>query len=142
MMCIIVDANSARDLSAPTADGKPVLKWLLTGKGGLIVGGLLKRELVRAGLQSTMVALSRAGRLRNLDDGKVSDVAAQICAGKKCLSNDPHVLAVAIVSGCRLFFTKDKDLHKDIKNKEILNPSASIYTSQSHKHLLTECRCP
>jgi len=40
-MCIIIDANVIGDLSAMTDDAKPVLKWLLTGKGRLVIGGQL-----------------------------------------------------------------------------------------------------
>jgi predicted nucleic acid-binding protein len=140
-MCIIVDANAARDLSAPTDDGKPVLDWLLKGKGALIVGGRLKTELSRSGLRSTLVVWDQAGRLRKFDDTKVLEVSTHIDARRICCSNDCHVIALAIVSRCRLIFTKDKNLHKDIKNKEILNPTASVYKSKKHKHLLRECHC-
>lgn len=138
-MCIIVDANAARDLSLPTDDGRPVLNWLLRGKGALIVGGLLKRELGRGGLRATLVVLNQAGRLHSLDDDKVRKVADKI--EKHCCSDDCHVVAAAILSGCRLLFTKDKNLHKDMKNKDILNPTASIYQSKAHQHLLTDCDC-
>jgi hypothetical protein len=138
-MCIIVDANAARDLSAPTDDGKPVLQWLLKGRGALIVGGQLKRELGRGGLRQTLVVLGQAGRLHQLDDDKVQSVATKI--KNDCCSNDCHVVAIAIVSRCRLIFTKDQNLHKDMKNKDILNPVASIYQSKAHKHLLTDCHC-
>jgi predicted nucleic acid-binding protein len=138
-MCIIVDANAARDLSAPTDDGRPVLEWLLKGRGGLIIGGLLKRELGRSGMRDTLVVLGRAGRLHNIDDAQVQSVATKI--ERKCCSNDCHVVAAAIVSGCRLIFSRDQNLHKDAKNRDILNPAASIYQSKSHKHLLTDCHC-
>jgi hypothetical protein len=60
-MCIIVDANAICDLSGPTDDGKPVLRWLLTNKGAVIVGGKLKRELHRGGMGATLAELDRAG---------------------------------------------------------------------------------
>jgi rRNA-processing protein FCF1 len=140
-MCIIVDANCIHELAAPTNDGKPILKWLLTGKGGLIVGGLLKDELDRGGLRATLAELNRAGKLHTLDDSKLSEVSGRLKKDGRCRSNDPHVIAVAIVSGCRLIFTKDKKLHKDVKNRKILNPTASIYKSRKHHHLLEPCNC-
>lgn len=140
-MCIIVDANAIQDLSVPTEDGKPVLKWLLTESGGLIVGGKLKRELDRGGLRATLAELSRAGKLHILDDGKLYQVSNRLLEEGSCRSDDPHVLAVAIVSGCRLIFTRDKKLHKDAKNNRILNPAASIYKSHKHRRLLKPCRC-
>jgi hypothetical protein len=110
-------------------------------KGGLVVGGKLTRELSRAGLQTIMVVLSRAGRLHAVDDEKVEVVTKTVTKANQCCSNDCHVIAVAMVSGCRLIFTRDHNLHADAKNKAILNPPASIYQTKSHSHLLTECRC-
>jgi rRNA-processing protein FCF1 len=139
-MCIIADANVLGDLNTPSEDGEPVMNWLLKGRGALIIGGYLKRELERSRkLCATLVVLDQAGRLHRLNDEKVKGVAEKIEKG--CCSDDSHVVAAAIISGCRLVFTKDQALHKDLKNKDIINPSASIYQSKSHKHLLTDCDC-
>ena len=140
-MCIIVDADSVQDLKGPTEDGKPVLRWLLTGRGKLVVGGKLKRELAKASLSQTMVVLDQAGRLKKLNDISVDDLTEKLKSGGQCRSNDCHILAAAIVSGCRLVFTKDQKLHSDAQNKDILDPPASIYQTKAHQHLLTECRC-
>lgn len=135
-MSIIVDANCAADLSNKTDDGKPVLKWLLTGAGSLVLGGLLKKELGKAGIQHLLVVLDQAGRLVRLDDAEVDGLADNIRNAKLCVSNDQHVIAVAQISGCRLIFTRDQALHKDAKNTRLLAPAASIYCSCKHKHLL------
>lgn len=140
-MCIIVDANSVHHLKGQTDDGRPVLSWMLRGRGGLVVGGKVKRELIKAGLTDTMVVLDQAGRLKRLDDKKVDDLAEEIAKSGKCRSNDSHIIAAAILSKCRLLFSGDRNLHKDVKNTEILNPAAAIYKSKNHKHLLTECDC-
>jgi hypothetical protein len=141
-MCIIVDASVMGDLAAPTDDGKPVLNWLLRGKGGLIVGGHLTTELARSSrLRATFVVLNQAGRLHRLDDSKVREVTEQIKTRDVCCSDDWHLIAVTIISGCRLIFTRDIDLGKDLKNKDIVTPTASIYKTKDHKHLLTTCDC-
>lgn len=139
-MCIIIDANVIKDLNAPTEDGAPILKWLLTGGGGLIVGGKLKNELARSSkMRTTMVALSQAGKLHSLDDDKVRTLADKI--KNNCHSDDPHVIAAAVASGCRLIFSRDQNLHKDAKNKDILSPTAAIYQNKTHQHLLEACHC-
>jgi predicted nucleic acid-binding protein len=139
-MCIIIDANVISDLNAPTEDGAPILKWLLTGGGGLIVGGKLKLELARSSkMRSTMVTLSQAGKLHSLDDEKVKTLADKI--KNNCHSDDRHVIAAAVESGCRLIFSRDHNLHKDAKNKDILSPTASIYQNKAHQHLLETCHC-
>jgi rRNA-processing protein FCF1 len=140
-MCIIIDANCVHHVVRLTDDGKPVVRWLLKGKGGLVVGGKIKRELSRAGFGPTMIVLSRAGRLKQLDDDAVDGLEKKIKEQGRCKSNDPHVLAVAVMSGCRLVFSNDQDLHTDAKNRTILDPPASIYQSEDHEHLLTECKC-
>jgi len=88
-----------------------------------------------------METLNRAGRLHRFDDAKVQAITDDLKAKKACHSDDPHVVALALESGCRLVFSKDKKLHKDLQNRDIVNPSASIYQTKDHKHLLTECRC-
>ena len=141
-MCIIIDANAVGDLVEPSEHGAPVLKWLLTGGGALIVGGKLTGELSKSGrMRSTLVTLNQAGKLHGLDDDKVRSVTEQIVAKGHCCSNDPHVIAAAMVSGCRLIFSRDKDLHKDAKNRDVLTPAASIYQNKDHQHLLTACDC-
>lgn len=139
-MCIIIDACVINDLNTPTEHGAPILKWLLTGGGALIVGGKLRKELSRSKkLMATMVTLSRAGKLHNLDDEAVQKVSDKI--KPNCHSNDPHVIAAALASGCRLIFSRDRNLHRDAKNRELLNPAASIYQFKDHQHLLEPCEC-
>jgi hypothetical protein len=140
-MCIIIDANAAHDLKNATPDGKPVLSWLLRGRGGLVAGGKLTRELVSAGLDGTLVTLARAGRFHRVPDDDVDSTQATLREQGLCRSNDLHVLAVAIVSGCRLIFTRDRELHRDSRNRAVLEPTAVIYQTAAHSHLLRECRC-
>lgn len=59
-------------------------------------------------------------------------------------SNDPHVLALARISGARLLFTNDRDLQQDFKDSELIKPSGGkVYTTirsgafgKTHKNLL------
>lgn len=139
-MCIIIDANAINDLNAPTEDGKPILRWLLTGGGGLVIGGKLKKELFKSPkLRSTIVTLSQAGKLHDVDEAQIEKVTFQIQPA--CHSDDPHIIAAAVISGCRLIFSRDQALHKDAKNKELLAPIAAIYQNKDHSHLLEPCHC-
>ena len=60
-------------------------------------------------------------------------------------SDDPHVLALAEVSGARLLYTNDRDLQQDFRDHKIINnPRGNIYTTlvnkdfvRSHKDLLS-----
>jgi rRNA-processing protein FCF1 len=79
--------------------------------------------------------------LRRLDDTKIQARIDDLIHGGACHSDDPHVIAVVLESGCRLVFTRDTDLHRDLRNRDIVNPVASIYQNRTHRHLLTECHC-
>ncbi|SPE26752.1 hypothetical protein SBA3_1300008 [Candidatus Sulfopaludibacter sp. SbA3] len=53
------------------------------------------------------------------------------------MSNDHHVLALAITSGARTLATLDNELAQDFKNKNIIdNPRGSVYRDQTHARLL------
>jgi len=61
-----------------------------------------------------------------------------------CKSDDPHIIALAQISGARLLYTNDKALQKDFKRKELIDsPRWKIYStlkggnySPAHKRLL------
>jgi hypothetical protein len=142
-MCIIVDANAAHDLSNRTDDGKPVLRWLFNRKrrAGLILGGKLATELVKAGLTHTLVELSRAGRLHRVAGDLLSHRENTLAKQGTCQSNDLHVVALCLVTGCRLVFTRDKPLHADLRRHSEAGRRIAIYQAASHARLLTECDC-
>ncbi len=144
-MCIIVDSNAAHQIKNATSDGKPVRDWLLDprSQAGLVVGGKLTGELVRAGLERTMVELRRAARLCVVRDQDVTKAEQQIVSAGGCRSNDLHVVALARAAACQLIFTSDKLLHSDLKNRILMPQRVSIYQRAipSHKSLLTACTC-
>ena len=142
-MCIIVDANCASDLSNKTVDGKPVLRWLLDPRrrAGLILGGKLTYELNRAGLRSTLIVLSQAGRLHRVSDEELRRREVELVAEGICRSNDLHVVALTLLTGCNLVFTRDKPLHVDLKRYSPRGRRVSIYQYASHARLLTACTC-
>jgi len=142
-MCIIVDANCAHDLSNATDDGKPVLRWLLNPKrrSGLILGGKLATELARAGLLSTLSVLKQANRLHRISDSVLNRCEEELVAQGTCKSNDIHVVALTLITGCTLVFTRDKPLHADLKRHSAPGRRIAIYQTSSHARLLNECSC-
>ncbi|MYH42126.1 MAG: hypothetical protein F4017_01170 [Acidimicrobiaceae bacterium] len=47
-----------------------------------------------------------------------------------CRSDDHHVIALAQISGARLLFSNDKDLHKDFKNRQLIDqPTGTVYST-------------
>ena len=52
-----------------------------------------------------------------------------------CRSNDTHVIALAQISGARLLYSNDKDLHVDFKNKRLIDePRGKIYSTNEDKN--------
>ena len=54
-----------------------------------------------------------------------------------CVSNDPHVIALARISGARLLCSRDQKLHSDFGNKHLVdNPRGSVYQDIPHAPLI------
>jgi hypothetical protein len=143
-MCIILDANAAHDLTNQTPDGKPVLDWLLdkNSKSGMIIGGKLTHELGGiSGMRDILQILKSAARLHEVDNEALAREENAVKALNGHKSNDLHVLALARASRSALIFTKDKPLHKDLKNKNLVKQKISIYQTVKHVKLLKVCVC-
>ena len=135
-MCAIVD-NSARDEvfgRERTAAGQYFFDWLNKG-GRLVIGGRQKDELMgaskfRVWLRDALLA----GRVYEIARGDVDAEETELDQAPTRQSDDPHVLALAKVSGARLLFSNDRDLQKDFKNPAILGHGVrgKIYTTVEH----------
>ena len=135
-MCAILDANSVHDvfgLSRRSAAGKDFHAHLLKGGMELVVGGKLLQELSRTSgvFREWLKEADRGGhrgRIRNVASEEVSARQATLERTVNLRSDDPHVIALAQVSGARLLYTKDRSLRQDFRNGEILNsPRGMLY---------------
>ena len=133
-MCAIVD-NNVRDqvfgANSQSPAGRFFLEWLSSGRGKLVVGGGLLRELNE---YNDFKRWLRTALGRNIavtvDDVAVDAETTIIQQNGVCESDDEHVIALARVSGARLLFTNDGDLQDDFKNPGIINnPRGVIYTT-------------
>jgi hypothetical protein len=145
-MCVIVDANLASAVFGdPTdADFVPVLHWLREGKGSVVYGGQLAEELRRVeSARIFLAALNQAGGARPLKDEEVCVETKRLRKTGQVVSDDPHVIALARLSGARTLCSRDKTLHADFKNKRLIdNPRGAIYQDPSHwKHLRHTSSC-
>ena len=139
-MCAIVD-NNVRDqvfgANSQSPAGRFFLDWLSSGRGRLVVGGKLLRELNGYSDFNRWLrtALAR-NRARQIDDDRVDAETEAIRARQICRSDDEHVLALAQVSGARLLFTNDRALQDDFTNRRIIpNPRGRIYTTVVHSDI-------
>lgn len=145
-MCAIVDANVAHEVFGPSTPpaGRKFLDWLSKGRGRLVVGGKLLEELARSkDFGEWARDFTLAGKMRIVDASEVNTRTNQVWSEGACASDDPHVVALAQVSGARLLYSNDRRLQKDFKNPELINPRGSVYSTQkssdfrpAHKKLL------
>jgi len=139
-LCVIIDASIAGLAFAvpPRADFKPLWYWITHQDGKLVFGGRLANELRRLpGARRLIVQLWRSGSALEVPLRDVDSEERQVRGLRLCRSNDPHVIALARVSGARVLCTNDSDLEADFKNRELVPaPRGSIYKTASHKGLL------
>lgn len=128
-MCIIVDNNVA---AALLLEKSPVSDWLFGARGRpkLVVGERLVAEIAANREVSRVIArLRQAGRLRH--------VAEAGFRASFCVSNDTHIIAIAISSGARTLCTNDKALMSDFKNPALIDkPRGRVYSRPEHRRLL------
>ena len=150
-MCAIID-NSVRDEvfgPAPSQRAKEFLEWIHQGRTKLALGGRLADELAGDGNHpgaSSFRQWLRNAKLFGLvfePDGDVDGqteflrTAIDEHGQKLCKSDDPHVLALARVSGARLLFSNDGNLIEDFQKNSILRrPPGKVYpTTNFHQFL-------
>lgn len=148
-MCIVIDTNMASLIfgKPKDADSIPVINWLTDPQknGCLVFGGKLSKELDRVNnAKRFLKALNAKGRAIMVPKETV-DAEEQVVLNKGyCRSDDPHVIALARLSGARTLCSKDNNLHCDFKNLHLISkPKGKIYQDASHSHLLCHTSsCP
>lgn len=142
-MLAIVDANCAQDtmVCPPHADFAPIWDRLFGGQLVLAYGGTkLRKEYQRLSeVWRVVIALDRAGRARAFSDAAVDACQNDLISSKKLTSDDPHVIALARVSGARLLCSRDQALHTDFLSKSLIDkPRGKVYQSKKHVDLLPQ----
>lgn len=148
-MCAILDNDVAHQVfggERPPA-GVAFHRWIDSGKGQLVVGGQLRRELggnhaFRLWLQQALLE----GRARSVNDAEVEKRTAVLKQAGVCRSNDPHIVALAQLSHARLLYSNDDDLRHDFGNKQLIDrPRGKVYSTKqsndfqaSHRRLLNQ----
>ena len=136
-MCIIIDNNKFGEFDSP--DAVPIRKWLQ--KDGNVVYCIDgKFEEMPRKARGLLFEYERGGKATRYPWDKIEPEMASLPGGIK--SDDEHILALARVSGARLLFSGDKDLHDDFKNPKIIGkPGGKVYQTQQHERLLTSSVC-
>ncbi len=140
-MCVIIDTNVAHKMNGEFPEGAAVLLWLLKGSGKLVISSELFKEIRDQNFRSMISELERAGKLCRQCDIECETEKLRLIGTNLMVSDDPHILALVNTSQCNLIFTHDKNLHKDLGNRNLIHMKCSIYQTADHRHLLDECTC-
>jgi hypothetical protein len=121
----------------------PVLKWIRDGKGKIILGGTKYQKEMRAcGILGLLVEFERQGRVVHLADAVVDKVCKSLKV--KVPDNDfddEHIIAIAVLSKCRVICTDDQRAIKYKKMKNLYEKGTrppKIYRNTRHSRLCCE----
>ena len=122
--CAILDANVVKDAFGDSQHdaGRRFRQAIVDGKIRLVSGGKLHEELLQAShefRQWASVAQSTPS-LQVLARRMLTVALKKFEQHPDRESDDPHVLAVALVSGARLLYSNDRPLHADFKKSSLL----------------------
>lgn len=138
MCLVIVDAHFINEvISTNCCQGLlPIRRAMMEKRIILVYGGTkLKREY--APIISRIASLDRAGIAKLVPDRKVDDETTVLVGDSRLSSDDPHIIALARVSGARLLCSQDQNLHCDFKNLDLVpRPKGNIYQNTNHKSLI------
>jgi len=142
-MCVIIDTSLASKVFAEHrgSDYFPLWKWIEDKDGVIVYGGHLQTELYKISrAKRYLKTLSAAGKAHRMPKDEVDREEKKICEMSR-KSDDPHVLALARLSGARVLCSNDRDLHDDFKNLSLVpSPRGRIYQKAQHAKVLKHTR--
>jgi len=133
-MCAIVDASVIGEVFGRARSRTPAaqkfFEWLNAGTGKVVIGGKLREELERStAFQGWAATAGLAGKLQSFNDDEVNSRARHLAQYIR-ERDDPHIIALAQVSGARLLYSKDRGLIGHFENKEFVScPQGNVYTT-------------
>lgn len=124
-MCLIIDVNTLSkvfDKSDVNHDAyRPVLSWIIEGRGKVVCGGSKYWEELKKVNKYLRVInqLNTARKVVKLPDGDVDEMMERlkgVCTDKDF--DDPHIVALAIVSKVKIVCSEDERSYPYLTNKK------------------------
>ena len=145
-MCIIIDICALAPVfesdCAKHPEFKPVLDWVLHGNGKIIYGGEKYKKELPQKYRKIINELTKSRKAIEVDEDNVNKKTKEV---QKIFRHrdfdDPHIIAITIVSGCRIICSDDDRAFPFFKMKQ-LYPNKfkrpKIYSGLSNKKLLND----
>ena len=139
-MCIVLDASRfGKFQQRDDGNMKPVRDWVYRGNGKIAYATTedLKREWDKVA-PKLRTQLQRRAKLKLVPRNSVQRKQTELEG--KILSNDSHIIALAIVADAQLLISDDKDLCSDFMNPDLVG--GEVYQTKDDQDKLTEVFCP
>lgn len=147
-MAIIIDTNCFANVFSRTSEKhnefKPVLDWILYGKGFMIYGGdKYKEELKKAPKYLKLINLLKiVGKVHIGDDFKINERQKEIDKNNfNKLFNDTHILSICLETKCIIVCSEDTTsipFITDTKYFKTGEKKPVFYTSSRNKTILCD----
>jgi len=146
-MCIIIDTCALAGVFEPSSEKheafKPVLEWIVFGKGKIVYGGTKYKEELRKAIKYLKILLEfkKGGKLKEIDCNSVDRFEKTIKSHVQNACNDPHLIAIVSASGCRIICTLDIKSFKYLQKSDLYPvgiKKPKIYQNTTHKKLLVD----
>ena len=139
-MCVIVDTNCCHKILRDPCDTEyvAVFDWIHKRDGKLVYGGTLAAELNKDEKAKRLIRQwSLAGKAIAYSDADLIKEQERLQRTGLMKSDDPHNLALAIISKTRTTCTEDTDLWDDFRNCNLMGMNhCRIYRNIAHRNLL------
>jgi hypothetical protein len=147
-MAIIIDTNCFANVFSPKSNKhpefKPVLEWILVGKGIMVYGGsTYKAELKRTPKYLPIIRLLRdVGKVLEGCQQTIDNIQAEVeDINDDADFDDPHLPAITIATKCKLICSEDTRSIKHVTDRKYYPKgfsAPSYYTSSKNRSLLTD----
>ncbi len=142
-MCIVLDANMFGEFREPANENmEPVWNWLRKKNGKIAYSNTKKfeEEWERGGVTNLIKLLRQSGQLKEILPQGVEAKENELNRTDAIRSDDPHIIALAIIANVKVLVSNDKTLHEDFKNRNLVG--GRVYQTKSHSRLLRKDMCP
>ncbi len=139
-MCAILDADILYEVfgTKTTKAGSLFLTWINKGKNRLVVGEALLKEINNRSFTIWLNTAEQSGKVLRMDEEKDSIIDKKKRELEaKIKSDDPHIIALAQVSGARMLYSGEEALHADFKNNKFLKPTGGhVYPRKEKRKVI------